>query len=265
MKMILAVALGGALGASGRYLVAHQALRLLGPNFPWGTLAVNVVGSLAMGILIELLALKVSLAPEVRAFLVTGLLGGFTTFSAFSLDTAILFERHAHGLAAAYVLASLVRLGRRALPRALGGPRVARLRRGRAGAPGRDLLSLGRFFSAARDEERHGHQGAAVRQGRHAARLFRHLDAGQLGGRPGARRGRRGSGRAAPSAHRLRQGARRGAGRLPSWPPARRRISPRPGPRCCRTARSRRRRSRSTASSSTAAVATPWLFPGWRR
>ena len=108
MKMILAVALGGALGASGRYLVAQQALRLLGPHFPWGTLTVNIVGSFVMGLLVELMALKISVSPEMRAFLVTGILGGFTTFSAFSLEVAVLVERHAHGLALSYILASVL-------------------------------------------------------------------------------------------------------------------------------------------------------------
>ena len=108
MKMFLAVALGGAIGASGRYLVAHHALRLMGPNFPWGTLAVNIIGSFVMGLLVELMALKISVSPEVRAFLVTGLLGGFTTFSAFSLEVAVLIERHANGLASIYLLASVL-------------------------------------------------------------------------------------------------------------------------------------------------------------
>ncbi len=108
MKMILAVALGGALGASGRYLVAQQALRLLGPHFPWGTLTVNIAGSFAMGLLVELMALKIHLSPEVRVFLVTGVLGGFTTFSAFSLEVAVMLERHAYGPALAYVLLSVL-------------------------------------------------------------------------------------------------------------------------------------------------------------
>lgn len=107
MKMILAVALGGALGAVGRYLVAAQALRLMGPGFPWGTLTVNVAGSLAMGILVELLALRFSVAPEVRAFLVIGVLGGFTTFSAFSLDVSVLVERHDLVRAGTYIVVSV--------------------------------------------------------------------------------------------------------------------------------------------------------------
>jgi len=106
--MWASVALGGALGASLRYGVGMAALRLMGPNFPWGTLSVNIVGSLAMGLLVEALALRYSVSPELRVMLVTGFLGGFTTFSAFSLDTANMIERHAYGPAMAYVLASVL-------------------------------------------------------------------------------------------------------------------------------------------------------------
>lgn len=108
MRMILAVAVGGAVGAVGRYLIAAQALRLLGPNFPWGTLTVNVLGSFAMGVIVELSALRLSLSPPSRAFLVIGLLGGFTTFSAFSLDVSVLLERNEISRAALYALVSVV-------------------------------------------------------------------------------------------------------------------------------------------------------------
>jgi len=103
---LLSVALGGAIGASARYLVSVGTMRLMGPGFPWGTLAVNIVGSFLMGVLIVVLAHKggIRMAP----FLVTGVLGGFTTFSAFSLDAITLFERGATGQAAAYVAASVV-------------------------------------------------------------------------------------------------------------------------------------------------------------
>ncbi len=107
MKMILMIAMGGGLGAVSRYLVAGQALRLFGTHFPWGTLSVNIVGSFAMGILIELMALRISVTPEMRAFLVIGLLGGFTTFSAFSLDVSLMLERHQIALAALYAMASV--------------------------------------------------------------------------------------------------------------------------------------------------------------
>ena len=106
--MLLAVAAGGALGAAGRYLVASQALRLLGPGFPWGTLTVNVLGSFVMGVLIELMAQKINVSPEMRAFLTVGILGGFTTFSAYSLDVALLIEKNAFGSAALYAIGSVI-------------------------------------------------------------------------------------------------------------------------------------------------------------
>lgn len=107
MKMVLAVALGGALGAVARYGLVEAATRLFGAGFPWGTLAVNVVGSVAMGLLIELMALLWSPGPELRAFLVVGVLGAFTTFSTFSLDVVVLTQRGEALAAAAYVAASL--------------------------------------------------------------------------------------------------------------------------------------------------------------
>lgn len=103
MKHLLLVAAGGALGSGARHLVNLATLRLLGPNFPWGTLAVNLVGCFAMGIMIEVIARSFGASQELRLFLATGVLGGFTTFSAFSLDAAVLWERGAHFLAAIYV------------------------------------------------------------------------------------------------------------------------------------------------------------------
>ncbi|WP_373355667.1 fluoride efflux transporter CrcB [Pseudoroseicyclus sp. CXY001] len=99
------VAIGGALGASARYLVGVGAVRLMGPGFPWATLVVNVVGSFVMGALIVALA-QLS-ATRFAPFLMTGLLGGFTTFSAFSLDAVALFERGQAVAAALYVAASV--------------------------------------------------------------------------------------------------------------------------------------------------------------
>jgi CrcB protein len=107
MKMLIAVALGGAAGATGRYLFAAQALRLFGPGFPWGTLGVNILGSFVMGVIVEALALRFQVSPEMRVFLVTGVLGGFTTFSAFSLDVSLLLEKKDIGLAALYAFGSL--------------------------------------------------------------------------------------------------------------------------------------------------------------
>jgi len=99
------VALGGALGAMGRYLTGIAAVRLIGHGFPWGTLAVNVIGSVLMGALVVVLA-HLS-ATRLAPFLMTGVLGGFTTFSAFSLDTVTLIERGQMGLALAYVAGSV--------------------------------------------------------------------------------------------------------------------------------------------------------------
>lgn len=98
---VILVAIGGAFGSVLRYVVSSLALEWLGGAFPWGTLAVNVVGSAVIGLLGG-----IGLGGELRLLLVTGVLGGFTTFSAFSLETGLLFER-AWWLAAVYVLASL--------------------------------------------------------------------------------------------------------------------------------------------------------------
>lgn len=108
MYHLVIVAAGGAVGASLRHLTGLAAMRLLGVNFPWGTLAVNIVGSFAMGVFIELLARRFGASNELRLFVATGLLGGFTTFSAFSLDVAVLWERGAAGTAAGYVLVSVI-------------------------------------------------------------------------------------------------------------------------------------------------------------
>ncbi len=105
-KTLVQVALGGALGASARYLVNVATMRLAGPGFPWATVIVNVAGSFLMGMLVVALA-KTS-GTRHAPFLMTGLLGGFTTFSAFSLDTLTLYERGQPGVAAAYVAGSVV-------------------------------------------------------------------------------------------------------------------------------------------------------------
>jgi len=107
MKLMILAAMGGAIGAAARYAVSVGATRLLGHGFPWGTLAVNVIGCLIMGFLIEAIALRYSVSHEVRTFLFTGILGGLTTFSAFSLDFATLVERKEHLTAALYLGASV--------------------------------------------------------------------------------------------------------------------------------------------------------------
>ena len=106
MMNVLSVALGGALGAVARYLTNVGAGRLFGAGFPYGTLTVNIVGSFLMGVLVVVLAERggMRFAP----LLMTGLLGGFTTFSAFSLDAVTLYERGQVGVAAGYVAASVV-------------------------------------------------------------------------------------------------------------------------------------------------------------
>lgn len=107
MLHLLLVAFGGATGSVLRYLVGIWSLRQFGPAFPWGTLIVNVVGSLLIGLLAEFVARRLNASAEVRLLLVTGFLGGFTTFSAFSLDALVLMERGATTTAAVYVLASV--------------------------------------------------------------------------------------------------------------------------------------------------------------
>ncbi len=96
------VALGGAIGSAARYGVNVWSGRMLGSEFPWHTFIVNVVGCFAMGVLVELMALKLNVGNDTRAFLTTGILGGFTTFSAYSLDFAVLVERKSYGAALAY-------------------------------------------------------------------------------------------------------------------------------------------------------------------
>ncbi|MBA5804343.1 fluoride efflux transporter CrcB [Rhizobium changzhiense] len=107
MIQALLVAVGGAIGSLLRYYVSQWALRLMGPSFPWGTLAVNVVGCFVIGVFAELIARKFNASVELRLLLITGFLGGFTTFSAFSLDAISLFERGEAVAGSIYIAASV--------------------------------------------------------------------------------------------------------------------------------------------------------------
>ena len=98
---------GGGCGASLRHAVNMASARALGTGFPYGTFIINITGSIVMGLIAGYLAFKGEASQHWRLFLMTGILGGYTTFSAFSLDTALLFERGMVGLAAIYVVGSV--------------------------------------------------------------------------------------------------------------------------------------------------------------
>ena len=108
MNAIFYVAMGGAIGASARHVLGHLTLRAFGPSFPYGTMMANVIGSLLMGLLVGFLAAKVSGGQNLRLFLGVGLLGGFTTFSAFSLDAMLMLEKKAYGTFMGYVGGSVI-------------------------------------------------------------------------------------------------------------------------------------------------------------
>lgn len=103
----LLVFLGGGLGAMLRHGINVATPRFLGYGFPWSTLLINITGSLVMGLVAGWFAFKGDAPQSWRLFLTTGILGGYTTFSAFSLDTALLYERGELGLAMAYVAGSV--------------------------------------------------------------------------------------------------------------------------------------------------------------
>jgi CrcB protein len=105
--LYLIVFLGAGVGGAMRHGLNVGAARLFGFGFPYGTLIVNVLGSFLMGALAGYFAFRPGIGQHTRLFLTTGILGGFTTFSAFSLDAALLVERHAYGLAAGYVFGSV--------------------------------------------------------------------------------------------------------------------------------------------------------------
>ena len=104
----LLVFVGGGLGASLRHLINVTSARCLGTGFPWGTFIINISGSTVMGLIAGYLAFKGEASQPWRLFLMTGILGGYTTFSAYSLDAALLYERGELASAALYVVGSVV-------------------------------------------------------------------------------------------------------------------------------------------------------------
>lgn len=107
-KMIVYVALGGAAGSVGRYLMMSTVGHFAPAGFPYATFMVNIIGAFVLGSVIELMALVWSPSPEVRGLVVIGVLGGFTTFSTFSMDAFYLFERGEYSAAGLYVAGSVV-------------------------------------------------------------------------------------------------------------------------------------------------------------
>jgi CrcB protein len=107
-QLILAVAIGGAIGSVARYLVGIGSGKLFGVGFPWGTLIINVTGSFLIGAFVGLFATKWDLPQAARVFLTVGICGGYTTFSTFSLDAWYLIERGQTVASAAYMIGSVV-------------------------------------------------------------------------------------------------------------------------------------------------------------
>jgi CrcB protein len=107
-QLILAVAIGGAIGSVTRYLVGIGSGKLFGVGFPWGTLIINVTGSFLIGAFVGLFATKWDLPQVARVFLTVGICGGYTTFSTFSLDAWYLIERGQTAASTAYMLGSVV-------------------------------------------------------------------------------------------------------------------------------------------------------------
>jgi CrcB protein len=108
LQLILAVAIGGAIGSVTRYLVGIGSGKLFGVGFPWGTLIINVTGSFLMGAFVGLFEIKWDLPQVARVFLTVGICGGYTTFSTFSLDAWYLIERGQTAASTAYMLGSVV-------------------------------------------------------------------------------------------------------------------------------------------------------------
>jgi fluoride exporter len=108
VQLILAVAVGGAVGSVARYLVGVGSTKLFGLGFPWGTLLINIAGSFLIGVFAESFALKWNLPQSAQVLLTVGFCGGFTTFSTFSLDVFVMLEHGEFWPAAAYIVGSVV-------------------------------------------------------------------------------------------------------------------------------------------------------------
>ena len=108
MLSYLVVFVGAGIGGAARHGMNIWVARLMGTHFPWHTLVINILGSILMGAIIGWFAERLGAAGHLRLFLATGIMGGFTTFSAFSLDAVLLWERGETGLAVAYVLGSVI-------------------------------------------------------------------------------------------------------------------------------------------------------------
>jgi CrcB protein len=108
LRTFWAVAIGAALGGAARYYLASAIQQRAGPTFPWGTLVINVSGSLLLGVLMRYALATPSVSAELRAFLTTGFCGGYTTFSTYSYETAALLEDGQYGRAGTYAVASVV-------------------------------------------------------------------------------------------------------------------------------------------------------------
>jgi len=110
MRELVLALIGGGMGTVARFLVQTGMTRLLGPAFPWGTFAINITGSFLMGLVATMIATRFQQSPhaaEIRTFLATGILGGYTTFSAFSLDASRLMDSNQSAAAAFYIAGSV--------------------------------------------------------------------------------------------------------------------------------------------------------------
>lgn len=106
MKTLLFIALGGGIGAVARYLITQLAALVIGPHLPWGTLSANIIGGFLMGLVTGAFEGRTH-DPTFRLFLTTGVLGGFTTFSAFSLDAVRLLQNEGLAIGGGYMVASV--------------------------------------------------------------------------------------------------------------------------------------------------------------